>query len=170
MSLDNRESLMDMAKAEIERDMNLIGASAIEDKLQDGVPETIANLAVAGIKIWVLTGDKQETAINIGYSCQLLTEEMEEVFVVDGEVYVEVETQLQQALSTMKRIMGGQNKSPSGDHLAPKVGTSKSSSFHDHLDPEDPDFGGFALVINGHSLVSSFVILFSQEYMYIQFY
>ena len=47
------------------------GASAIEDKLQDGVPETIANLAIAGIKIWVLTGDKQETAINIGYSCQV---------------------------------------------------------------------------------------------------
>lgn len=47
------------------------GATAIEDKLQDGVPQTIANLAIAGIKIWVLTGDKQETAINIGYSCQV---------------------------------------------------------------------------------------------------
>lgn len=47
------------------------GATAIEDKLQDGVPQTIANLALAGIKIWVLTGDKQETAINIGYSCQV---------------------------------------------------------------------------------------------------
>lgn len=47
------------------------GSTAIEDKLQDGVPQTIANLAVAGIKIWVLTGDKQETAINIGYSCQV---------------------------------------------------------------------------------------------------
>ena len=39
--------------------MMLIGATAIEDKLQDGVPDTIANLALAGIKIWVLTGDKQ---------------------------------------------------------------------------------------------------------------
>ncbi len=40
--------------------------TAIEDKLQDGVAQTIANLEMAGIKIWVLTGDKQETAINIG--------------------------------------------------------------------------------------------------------
>ena len=46
--------------------MNVSGATAIEDKLQDGVAQTIANLELAGIKIWVLTGDKQETAINIG--------------------------------------------------------------------------------------------------------
>ena len=39
--------------------MALIGATAIEDKLQDGVPDAIARLANAGIKIWVLTGDKQ---------------------------------------------------------------------------------------------------------------
>lgn len=39
----------------------LIGATAIEDKLQDGVPETIAKLAKADIKIWVLTGDKKGT-------------------------------------------------------------------------------------------------------------
>ncbi len=56
--------------------------------LQDGVSQTIANLALAGIKIWVLTGDKQETAINIGYSCQLLTDELtEEPFIVDGESF-----------------------------------------------------------------------------------
>lgn len=53
---------------------------------QDGVPETIANLALAGIKLWVLTGDKQETAINIGYSCHLLTDDlMEDPFIIDGE-------------------------------------------------------------------------------------
>lgn len=51
----------------------MIGATAIEDKLQEGVPETIDKLAQAGIKIWMLTGDKLETAINIGYSCKLLT-------------------------------------------------------------------------------------------------
>lgn len=50
---------MDALYEEIETDMILIGASAIEDKLQDGVPDAIANLALADIKIWVLTGDKQ---------------------------------------------------------------------------------------------------------------
>lgn len=77
--MENREELLDAIYEEIETDMTLLGATAIEDKLQDGVPETIANLAAANIKIWVLTGDKQETAINIGYSCRLLTENMREV-------------------------------------------------------------------------------------------
>ena len=45
------------------------GATGIEDRLQDGVPETIAALRKAGLQIWVLTGDKQETAINIAYAC-----------------------------------------------------------------------------------------------------
>lgn len=49
----------------MERDLRLLGATAIEDRLQDGVPETIADLKLAGIKIWVATGDKLETAIGI---------------------------------------------------------------------------------------------------------
>lgn len=65
-SLENREEKVDAVYEEIEKNLFLIGATAIEDKLQDGVPHTIANLALAGIKLWVLTGDKQETAINIG--------------------------------------------------------------------------------------------------------
>ncbi|CAD5227253.1 unnamed protein product [Bursaphelenchus xylophilus] len=79
---------------EMEKDMTLLGATAIEDKLQDGVPDTIANLAKANIKVWVLTGDKTETAINIGYSCKLLTEDMTEVFVIDGKDEKQVEVQL----------------------------------------------------------------------------
>ena len=62
--------------AELEQDLVLVGATAIEDKLQDGVPETIANLLRANIKVWVLTGDKQETAINIGHSCRLLSKDV----------------------------------------------------------------------------------------------
>lgn len=57
--------------------MLLMGGTAIEDRLQEGVPETIAELAKSGIKLWVLTGDKTETAINIGFSCNLLTTDME---------------------------------------------------------------------------------------------
>uniref|UniRef100_A0A674DK89 Phospholipid-transporting ATPase n=1 Tax=Salmo trutta TaxID=8032 RepID=A0A674DK89_SALTR len=60
----------------LEKDLLLLGATAIEDRLQAGVPETIATLMKADIKIWVLTGDKQETAINIGYSCRLVTHGM----------------------------------------------------------------------------------------------
>lgn len=57
--MENRDEKLDAVYEEIENNMILIGATAIEDKLQDGVPDTIANLAMAGIKIWVLTGDKQ---------------------------------------------------------------------------------------------------------------
>ncbi|XP_066469343.1 phospholipid-transporting ATPase IC [Tiliqua scincoides] len=71
----NRDEALDKVYEEIETNLILLGATAIEDKLQDGVPETIAKLAKADIKIWVLTGDKKETAENIGFSCELLTDE-----------------------------------------------------------------------------------------------
>uniref|UniRef100_A0A1I7YA57 Phospholipid-transporting ATPase n=1 Tax=Steinernema glaseri TaxID=37863 RepID=A0A1I7YA57_9BILA len=93
-SLIDRQKKMDKLYEEMETDMTLLGATAIEDKLQDGVPETIFKLSNANIKIWVLTGDKMETAINIGYSCRLLTEEMKEIFVINGKEEKEVEVQL----------------------------------------------------------------------------
>eukprot|EP01132_Coremiostelium_polycephalum_P005005 gene5005-6233_t len=73
----DREAEMDRVAEQIEKNLFLLGATAIEDKLQEGVPETIHILQEAGVKIWVLTGDKQETAINIGFSCQLLNHQME---------------------------------------------------------------------------------------------
>ncbi|KAK4886421.1 hypothetical protein RN001_002692 [Aquatica leii] len=75
-SLSNREANIENAANLIERNLKLVGATAIEDKLQDGVPETIAALLKADINIWVLTGDKQETAINIGYSSKLIVHGM----------------------------------------------------------------------------------------------
>ncbi|PKU36413.1 phospholipid-transporting atpase hypothetical protein [Limosa lapponica baueri] len=71
----NRDEALDKVYEEIEKNLILLGATAIEDKLQDGVPETISRLSKADIKIWVLTGDKKETAENIGFSCELLTDE-----------------------------------------------------------------------------------------------
>jgi phospholipid-transporting ATPase len=72
----NRADELDKAAELIEKDFYLLGATAIEDRLQDGVPDTIHTLQTAGIKIWVLTGDRQETAINIGMSCKLISEDM----------------------------------------------------------------------------------------------
>ncbi|KAF2180727.1 phospholipid-translocating P-type ATPase [Zopfia rhizophila CBS 207.26] len=72
----NRAEELDKAAELIEHDFTLLGATAIEDKLQEGVPDTISTLQSAGIKIWVLTGDRQETAINIGMSCKLISEDM----------------------------------------------------------------------------------------------
>ncbi|XP_026991100.2 phospholipid-transporting ATPase IA isoform X1 [Tachysurus fulvidraco] len=75
-SLQNRALKMEESYELIEMNLQLLGATAIEDKLQDRVPETIETLMKADIKIWILTGDKQETAINIGHSCKLLTKNM----------------------------------------------------------------------------------------------
>uniref|UniRef100_A0A674BPC3 Phospholipid-transporting ATPase n=1 Tax=Salmo trutta TaxID=8032 RepID=A0A674BPC3_SALTR len=75
-SLTNRALKMEESYELIERNLQLLGATAIEDKLQDKVPETIETLLRADIKIWILTGDKQETAINIGHSCRLLRKNM----------------------------------------------------------------------------------------------
>jgi phospholipid-transporting ATPase len=77
-------NVIDQCMNEIECDLELLGATAIEDKLQAGVPDTIANLACAGIKIWVLTGDKEETAINIGFACQLITNDMK-LFIINAK-------------------------------------------------------------------------------------
>ena len=72
-----REVELQKIFSNFEKDLVLIGATVVEDRLQDNVPQTIADLQKAGIKIWMLTGDKLETAENIGYSCRLLTKEME---------------------------------------------------------------------------------------------
>ncbi|XP_016514164.1 putative phospholipid-transporting ATPase 9 [Nicotiana tabacum] len=77
----DRDALIDEATEKIEKELILLGATAVEDKLQQGVPECIDKLAQAGIKIWVLTGDKMETAINIGYACSLLRQGMKQIIV-----------------------------------------------------------------------------------------
>ncbi|KAG4124782.1 hypothetical protein ERO13_D10G059600v2 [Gossypium hirsutum] len=67
----------------MEKDLILVGATAVEDKLQKGVPQCIDKLAQAGLKIWVLTGDKVETAINIGYACSLLRQGMKQICITE---------------------------------------------------------------------------------------
>ena len=76
-NLITREKSLQTIFSDFERDLVLVGATCVEDRLQDNVPETISDLQSAGIKIWMLTGDKLETAENIGYSCKLLNKNME---------------------------------------------------------------------------------------------
>ena len=83
-AIENREERLTAVALEIERNIHIVGSTAIEDKLQDGVPETIHNIARAGIKLWVLTGDKRETAIEIGYSTKVLNPKMHLTDVADG--------------------------------------------------------------------------------------
>uniref|UniRef100_A0A8C2XJC0 Phospholipid-transporting ATPase n=1 Tax=Cyclopterus lumpus TaxID=8103 RepID=A0A8C2XJC0_CYCLU len=71
-SIENREELLLEAAQRLENNLTLLGTTGIVDRLQEEVPDTIEALQRAGIKVWILTGDKKETAINIAYACKLL--------------------------------------------------------------------------------------------------
>uniref|UniRef100_A0A7N6A8W2 Phospholipid-transporting ATPase n=1 Tax=Anabas testudineus TaxID=64144 RepID=A0A7N6A8W2_ANATE len=134
---DCREDRLAATYEQIEQDMVLLGATAIEDKLQEGVPETIAVLSLANIKIWVLTGDKQETAVNIGYSCKMLTDDMTEVFIISGHTVQSVRQELRRARERMIEMEGW----------------------------GEACFMEFALVINGHSLAHALEADMEREFV-----
>lgn len=101
--IHNREKLIAECGEAIEQNLNLLGATAIEDRLQDKVPETIKFLREAGIKVWVLTGDKIETAVNIGFSCNLLTYNMHQLYLT-GIRTRQVEQQLDNIFEILKKV------------------------------------------------------------------
>jgi phospholipid-translocating ATPase len=166
-STQGRDEKLRTVYEEIESNLTLLGATAVEDKLQDGVPRTIARLASASIKIWVLTGDKEETAINIGYSCQLLTGEMKKVFVVEGRDAESVGQSISEKLGEIKdahkeyrkqcgKLANSEDEVDVVDGKVHSSGLEPKESVIDAIDSPDgldelkePEF---ALVINGFSL------------------
>lgn len=102
----NRADELDKAAEIIEHSFYLLGATAIEDRLQDGVPETIHTLQQANIKVWVLTGDRQETAINIGMSSKLLSEDMM-LLIVNEENAVATRDNIQKKLDAIRNNADG---------------------------------------------------------------
>ena len=96
-SLQDRAAKVDAISKELELNLSLIGCTAIEDKLQEGVQETLEKLKEADCKIWVLTGDKTETAINIGFSSALLNDGMD-VIVINAKNEDDIGVQLRDAI------------------------------------------------------------------------
>ncbi|KAJ3027261.1 hypothetical protein HDV00_011278 [Rhizophlyctis rosea] len=131
--LVDREKAVDEAAEGIERELVLMGATAIEDKLQEGVPECVDMLGKAGIKVWVLTGDKMETAINIGFACNLLKRD-QTIIVIRSTNVEETERQLMESL---ERFWDGRGKVRSEGGGEGGGGGKR---------------GGHALVIDGESL------------------
>nr|XP_049593784.1 probable phospholipid-transporting ATPase IM isoform X4 [Syngnathus scovelli] len=144
-TIEERDEKLHELYEEIEKDLLLLGATAVEDKLQDGVPQTIEQLAKAGIKIWVLTGDKQETAENIGYSCNMLREEMKDIFAVSANTAEEVKKEL--VCARRKMCPEGADAPTVTKARAGLFWLEKTETVHD-----DKVDGEYALVINGHSL------------------
>ncbi|KAH6803940.1 aminophospholipid ATPase 1 [Perilla frutescens var. frutescens] len=127
-ALMGRASLLRKVANNIEHHLSILGASGIEDKLQRGVPEAIESLRTAGIKVWVLTGDKQETAISIGYSSKLLTSKMTQI-VINNNSKESCRKSLNEALAVSKKLAD-----------APSGGSGNG-------------LGQLALIIDGTSLV-----------------
>ncbi|CAN1311225.1 Phospholipid-transporting ATPase 3 [Linum perenne] len=105
-SLRDREKKLDEVAELIEKDLVFIGATAIEDKLQEGVPTCIETLSRAGIKIWVLTGDKLETAINIAYVFFCQGDQVEIAQFMKEEVKREITRCLEEAQHSLRTLSG----------------------------------------------------------------
>ncbi|XP_042596807.1 phospholipid-transporting ATPase ID-like isoform X2 [Cyprinus carpio] len=181
---DCRDDRLAAAYEEIEQDMMLLGATAIEDKLQEGVPETIAILSLANIKIWVLTGDKQETAVNIGYSCKMLTDDMTEIFIVNGHTVQSVREELRKArermLESTRTRDGGKEAEAQGWGGACAFGNGCGGGGAANCMPDEskcppsqappPSLlesisGEFALIISGHSLAHALEADMEREFL-----
>ncbi|MCJ1436635.1 hypothetical protein MMC27_006015 [Xylographa pallens] len=130
----DREDKLETVSDAIETELTLLGGTAIEDRLQDGVPDTIALLGDAGIKLWVLTGDKVETAINIGFSCNLLNNDMELiVFKTEDDTIVSAGKELDK-------------------HLAKFNITGSDEELRAARKNHEPPDAGHAIVIDGDAL------------------
>ena len=93
-NINKTEHDIETVYASIESNLTLLGATAIEDELADGVSDTIASLIKIGIKIWMLTGDKLETAKNIAYSCNLFHKNMTIITIKEHSSSAEIQSQL----------------------------------------------------------------------------
>jgi len=101
----DREAEIERACESVEHSLTILGATALEDKLQEGVPDAIAMLHQAGIKLWILTGDKLQTAIEIGYSCNLLTNDME-VMIISADSEQGARAQIEAGLNKIASVLG----------------------------------------------------------------
>ncbi|XP_068181058.1 phospholipid-transporting ATPase IG isoform X1 [Antennarius striatus] len=77
LALQDREERLMAVYNQVETGMSLIGATAVEDRLQEEAAETMEALQGAGMKVWVLTGDKMETAKSTCYACRLFQKNTE---------------------------------------------------------------------------------------------
>ncbi|KAG6867958.1 hypothetical protein C0993_009143 [Termitomyces sp. T159_Od127] len=104
-SIENRDEEVEKANELIEHSLHILGATALEDKLQEGVPEAIETLHQAGIKLWILTGDKLQTAIEIGFSCNLLKNNMD-IMILSADSMEKTRSQIEGGLNKIASVLG----------------------------------------------------------------
>ncbi|KAJ6602623.1 phospholipid-translocating ATPase [Mycena vulgaris] len=164
IAMEDREEKIEAVSDELERDLRLLGATAIEDKLQEGVPETIADLKRAGIKIWVATGDKLETAIAIGKSTNLITFDSNIIIIRGGndrgrtiqqQMMLAIEKYFPESDPGGAELTRQTTSSPEGERYYPleRIETGVSTIVGEN-NGERP--GGFVLVVDGTALLHAF--------------
>nr|XP_025043214.1 probable phospholipid-transporting ATPase VD isoform X2 [Pelodiscus sinensis] len=152
-SIDNKEELLLESTMKLESKLTLLGATGIEDRLQDGVPDTIEALRKAGIKIWMLTGDKQETAVNIAYACRLLEP--------DDKIFTLKSQSKDACVLLMNTILEDIQKST----YAKKNHSSKLTSVFPAPSTQAPEFSA-SLVVDGKTL--EYVLLESLQSIFLE--
>ncbi|KAI1320680.1 hypothetical protein EDD11_010214 [Mortierella claussenii] len=138
---DDREEMIRSACETIEGRLRLLGCTAIEDRLQDQVPETIEYLMEADIKVWLLTGDKQETAINIGISSRLISPAMK-ILVLNVKVERDCRLVLEYFVEKIKERERDEER----------FWQEYQQAGSDKPGMELPEKDRYALVVNGESL------------------
>lgn len=169
LALDQREEKMEDLADAMEKELVLLGATGIEDRLQDGVPETIADLKRAGINVWVATGDKLETAIAIGYSTMLLSKDMNLIVVRGGE-YGQPNSAYNQLRKAVQQFFGGEEaleqmvNQPPDLELGEREGRKSTNSARSIVGEDNGQrAGGYALIIDGTALGHALSEEFSRE-------
>jgi len=151
-TMGDRAGALAAVALDIERDLLLCAASAVEDRLQDNVADTLVSLMEADMKVWMLTGDKQETAINIAYSCGLFQDYMD-MMVIDGADKAKVTEQIHNAMEKSKTY---KKRSSTVDTRAQSNEAMEQRSLKEQRMSVDGSFAGkqaaFCLVIPGPSL------------------
>ncbi|XP_077332109.1 phospholipid-transporting ATPase IK-like isoform X1 [Lithobates pipiens] len=137
--LQNREEHLGQVYEYIEKNLQLLGVTAIEDKLQNDVPQTIQLLRNGNMKIWMLTGDKQETAVNIAYSCNLISSDMQ---IVEE---TEIRYLLENDLNSMENNMTGEQMGQLSSNKALVV------------------TGDFLLIMSGNIFQSDFITSYENQ-------
>ncbi|XP_012864545.1 PREDICTED: probable phospholipid-transporting ATPase VD isoform X3 [Dipodomys ordii] len=125
-SIDNREELLIESAMRLENQLTLLGATGIEDRLQEGVPESIEALHQAGIKIWMLTGDKQETAVNIAHACRLLKPE-DKLFILNTQSKDACERLMSTILKELQKKAPASTEQPSLNQAFPRPAVPQDS-------------------------------------------
>lgn len=142
--LDRRDELLSECYSLLENNLELVGATGIEDRLQDRVPETIESLRRAGIVVWVLTGDKQETAVNISYSCKLFAPNMD-IITINARSKDQAESTILFYLNEIEKMKnGGSAPGPSDQQCST---SRRGSAFCPPLTNKER-----ALVVDGRTL------------------